>query len=75
MTSDQIIGRLKEHFADAKVRASDLTGGGDHWAVRIESREFAGKSLVEQHQMVYRALGDWMRQEIHALKLDTICPE
>jgi stress-induced morphogen len=48
-----------------------MTGGGDHWQVSIETSQFAGKSLVEQHQLVYKALGDWMKREIHALALTT----
>ena len=48
-----------------------MTGGGDHWQVVIESSQFTGKSLVEQHQLVYKALGDWMKREIHALALTT----
>ena len=71
VTADQIIVRIKEHLPSAEVRAQDLTGGGDHWQVAIRAKEFVGKSLVEQHQMVYRALGEWMRKEIHALALDT----
>lgn len=71
MTSEQIETKLLETFPDALIKTMDLTGGGDHWRVEIRSRAFAGKSLVEQHQMVYQALGDWMKKEIHALALDT----
>lgn len=71
LTPEDIIEKLNESFHDAKIDVQDLTGGGDHWAVRIASRSFAGKSLVEQHQMVYKALGAWMKKEIHALKLST----
>lgn len=71
MTADDLINRIRAAMPDAKVRASDMTGGGDHWQVRVESKDFTGKSLVEQHQMVYRALGEWMHREIHALALET----
>lgn len=74
MTSEMITSKILEHFPAAKVRASDLTGGGDHWQLSIEAEEFRGKSLVEQHQLVYKALGDWMKQEIHALALTTKTP-
>jgi stress-induced morphogen len=70
-TSDTIIEKLKAAMPSATVKAVDLTGGGDHWQVTIRAQEFAGKSLVEQHQMVYHALGDMMKKEIHALALDT----
>ena len=74
MTADLITGKILENFPHAKVRATDMTGGGDHWQVSIEAEEFRGKSLVEQHQLVYKALGDWMKQEIHALALSTKVP-
>jgi stress-induced morphogen len=71
MTVDILTKKLLESFPDAKIKASDMTGGGDHWQVIIESTQFTGKSLVEQHQLVYKALGDWMKREIHALALTT----
>jgi stress-induced morphogen len=71
MTSDLLTKKLMETFPDAKIKATDMTGGGDHWQVVIESTQFAGKSLVEQHQLVYKALGEWMKKEIHALALTT----
>jgi stress-induced morphogen len=71
MNADVITKKLLESFPDAKIKASDMTGGGDHWQVAIESIQFTGKSLVEQHQLVYKALGDWMKKEIHALALTT----
>ena len=74
MTSDLLTQKIKEHFPNAKVRANDLTGGGDHWQLYVETEEFKGHSLVEQHQMIYKALGDWMKQEIHALALTTRTP-
>lgn len=71
MEKQQIVDRLIEVFVDAKVSANDLTGGGDHWQVSIETAAFKGLSLIEQHQLVYKALGDWMRGPIHALSLNT----
>jgi stress-induced morphogen len=71
MNANQIEQRLLEAFPDAKVKATDMTGGGDHWQVTIQSAAFKGLSLVEQHQAVYKALGTWMRREIHALALTT----
>lgn len=75
MTATMITDKILESFPGAKVRASDMTGGGDHWQLIVEAEEFQGKSLVEQHQMVYKALGDWMKQEIHALALTTRAPK
>lgn len=71
MKAELIEAKLKEFFPDAEIRLKDMTGGGDHWQLMIASSQFQGKTLVEQHQMVYKALGDWMKQEIHALALTT----
>lgn len=71
MESAQIRERLLESFPEAAIMVRDMTGGGDHWQVDISAREFKGKSLVQQHQLVYKALGDWMKKEIHALALNT----
>jgi acid stress-induced BolA-like protein IbaG/YrbA len=48
---------------------------GAHFEALIVSEEFAGKSKVAQHQLVYKALGDRMRNEIHALSMRTLTPE
>ena len=66
--------RLEEAFPGAEIKVMDLTGGGDHLSVNIVAKEFEGKNLVEQHQLVYKALGDWMKKEIHALALNTSAP-
>ncbi len=71
MQADTLIQKLKSQFPDADIKASDMTGGGDHWQVQIKCKSFQGKSMIEQHQMVYKALGDWMKKEIHALSLKT----
>jgi stress-induced morphogen len=71
MTADQLRARLLSAFPDADVRVEDTTGTSDHFEAHVAAREFAGRSRVEQHQMVYRALGDAMKQEIHALALKT----
>ncbi len=71
MNAKDIEARLLQHFPDAKIRLSDMTGGGDHWQLLIESKVFTGLSLVQQHQQVYKALGEWMYREIHALSLTT----
>ncbi len=49
-------------------------GDGQHWEAVIVSREFEGKNKVQQHQLVYRALGDRMHEEIHALSMQTLTP-
>ena len=52
-----------------------VEGDGHHFNAIIVSAEFRGKSMVQQHQLVYRALGDRMKQEIHALSMKTLTPE
>lgn len=71
ISKDQLIAKVLESFPEAKVQATDLTGGGDHWQLSVTSKEFAGLSMVQQHQLVYKALGSWVRKEIHALTLNT----
>jgi len=58
----------------ADIEVVDLTGTQDHYQARIISPAFEGKSLIEQHQLVYRALGEAMDGPIHALALDTRAP-
>lgn len=52
----------------------DVTGDGHHFEATIVSALFEGKTRVAQHQLVYRALGDRMREEIHALSMRTLTP-
>lgn len=61
-------------FADADVELVDLTGTQDHYQARIVSRAFEGKTMLEQHQLVYAALGSAMHGPIHALALKTYTP-
>jgi len=74
MNGSAIETLLASAFPDGKIVVVDLAGDGDHWAARIVSQAFAGKSRVQQHQMVYRALGDRMGGELHALALETSVP-
>ncbi|QYO63457.1 BolA family protein [Leptolyngbya sp. 7M] len=61
---------------DAQVQVQDLTGGGDHYQVVVVSSLFEGKGLVQQHQLVYRALQQEMSSEaIHALTMKTYTPQ
>lgn len=62
-------------FPDADVELVDLTGTKDHYQARVVSSAFAGKTPVQQHQLVYQALGGAMHGPIHALALKTYTPE
>jgi acid stress-induced BolA-like protein IbaG/YrbA len=53
----------------------DVVGDGQHFQAVVVSAAFAGKSRVQRHQLVYAALGDRMREEIHALSMQTLTPE
>ena len=53
----------------------DVMGDGQHFQALVISTAFAGKSRVQRHQLVYKALGDRMREEIHALSMQTFTPE
>lgn len=59
----------------AEVQVKDLTGTMDHYEATIVAAGFEGKTRVEQHQMVYRALGELMAGPVHALALKTYTPE
>jgi stress-induced morphogen len=60
---------------DAQVSIEDLRGDGDHYAAHVVSDAFRGKTRVQQHQLVYQALGVRMGGELHALALQTSIPE
>jgi len=55
--------------------SAQVVGDGRHFEAIIVCESFDGKSMVEQHQMVYRALGDNMEEAIHALSMRTFTPE
>jgi acid stress-induced BolA-like protein IbaG/YrbA len=53
----------------------EVMGDGQHFQALVVSGAFAGKSRVQRHQLVYGALGDRMREEIHALSMQTLTPD
>ena len=53
----------------------EVLGDGQHFKALVVSAAFAGKSRVQRHQLVYAALGDRMREEIHALSMQTLTPD
>mgnify|MGYP001214114797 CR=1 FL=1 len=75
MEAGEIERLIKETFPDAQVTIEDLRGDGDHYACNVVSTAFTGKNRVQQHQMVYRALGGRMGGELHALALQTSAPQ
>ena len=75
MTSNEIEELILKTFPNAKVVIDDLRGDGDHYAAQIIAEEFKGKTRVQQHQMVYNAMGGKMGKELHALALNTSAPK
>ncbi len=74
MAANEIEALIRAAIPDAEIEIRDLAGDGDHYAARIVSAVFAGLPKVRQHQMVYRALGGRMGNELHALQLETAAP-
>jgi stress-induced morphogen len=68
---DTVKARLLAAFPDARIEVTDLTGTSDHFQAVVVTRAFDGKTRIEQHQMVYAALGELMNGPIHALALTT----
>ena len=75
MDAAEIERLIKVAMPDAQVRIEDLAGDGDHYAAYITSSAFKGKSRVQQHQLVYRALQGRVGGELHALALQTSVPD
>lgn len=63
--------RLRDAFPDCRVSVTDLVGDGDHLRAEVVGPAFVGKTRIEQHKMVYTALGNCVGQELHALSLKT----
>ncbi|MEQ8247655.1 MAG: BolA family transcriptional regulator [Alphaproteobacteria bacterium] len=74
MDAAEIQRLIKEGIPDAVVKIEDLRGDGDHYAAHVTSRQFAGKTRIQQHQMVYQALRGNMGDALHALALQTAVP-
>ena len=72
VTPEQVRSYIRDSLPCDHV---EVVGDGQHFEAVIVSPEFRGKTRVQQHQVVYRALGDRMREEIHALSMRTLTPE
>ena len=72
MNLKEIENLIKEALTDATVEIQDLAGDGNHYSAIVTSAQFAGKSKIEQHKMVYKSLKGKMGNELHALALNTI---
>ena len=67
--------RITNALGQVVIKLEAGIGAVWHFQARIVSAAFEGKSRVQRHQLVYKALGDRMREEIHALSMQTLTPE
>lgn len=74
MSGPDIEAAILAALPGAVVELTDLAGDNDHWAATVTAPQFAGKSRVQQHKMVYSALGGRMGGELHALQVTTVVP-
>jgi len=75
MDAQEIERLIKAALPDVQVAITDLAGDGDHFAAHVIARQFAGKTRVQQHKMVYDALQGRMGGALHALALTTAAPK
>ena len=73
LSAQQLELYITQHLECEYIKV--LGDDGTHFEAVIVSAAFSGKSMVQQHQLVYAALGDRMRAEIHALSMKTYTPE
>ena len=69
---EEIKNLIKQAIPDAEITIEDLAGDDNHYSATIKSKIFVGKSMIEQHKIVYRAIGSKMGNELHALALNTM---
>ena len=69
---DEIKSLIKKAIPDAEITIQDVAGDENHYSATIKSKIFTGKSKIEQHKLVYKALNGKMGSELHALALNTI---
>ena len=69
---EEIKNLIKEAIPDAQITIQDLQGDENHYSATIKSKVFSGKSKIEQHKLVYKALKGKMGNELHALALKTM---
>ena len=75
MQAHEIEELIIKALPNAVVKIEDMAGDGDHYSCFVGSELFAGKTRVQQHQMVYQALDGRMGDQLHALALQTKIPK
>ena len=71
-TKQEIRDLIKTAIPDAQITIQDVAGDNNHYSATIKSKVFSGKSKIEQHKLVYKALKGKMGNELHALALNTM---
>ncbi len=69
---EEIKTLIKEAIPDAEISIKDLAGDDNHYSATIKSKTFKGKSKIEQHKLIYKALKGKMGNELHALAINTM---
>ena len=69
---EEIKSLIKEAIPDAEITIQDIAGDENHYSATIKSKVFSGKSKIEQHKLVYKALKGKMGNVLHALALNTV---
>tara|TARA_B100001123_G_C15147057_1_gene961980 strand:- start:862 stop:1092 length:231 start_codon:yes stop_codon:yes gene_type:complete len=69
---EEVKNLIKESIPDAEITIQDMAGDENHYSATIKSKIFSGKSKLEQHKLVYKALKGKMGNELHALALNTV---
>ncbi len=75
MPIEELNAMLEGAFPGDEIRLSSPMDDNNHFQLVVVSPKFDGKTMVEQHQLVYQALGDAMREAVHALALKTYTPD
>ena len=71
----ELQAKIEDAFPGDDIFLSSPMGDDNHFQLRVVSEQFSGKTMVERHQLIYQALGDAMREAVHALAIKTYTPE
>ena len=67
-----MLSLIKKNIPDAEIIIKDLAGDNNHFSAEIRSKEFNGKTRLEQHKMIYNSLSEELKEDLHALSIKTI---
>jgi len=74
-SADRILELIEANLPDCRAIVLDPANDGHHFQAEVASSAFVGKTPIQQHRLVYDALGEHMREDIHALQLRTFTPD